>query len=201
MNVPILSPTRPGHSVESYATPPVLTLRPNIINDPCAVGNALSITIVSHTASVSLSMPLLVRSTPPLSSRILRRNYSAQTVTGHGYTGDYYQRMRIPDTSPWCPCSSFPGARILQTSMRVLTSCPIYAPFRHLRDKLFDPEFSVYELGSPDYSKSLLHFMHKSGAFTKLGTPFHLHLILPPDVRDRMRLPHFPEVDLSHRPP
>lgn len=70
-----------------------------------------------------------------------------QTLTGHGYTGEYYQHMHIPDTSPWFPCSSFPGAPIPQTRLHILTSCPLYAPYRHLlKDALFDPDFSVYRL-------------------------------------------------------
>lgn len=85
--------------------------------------------------------------------------------------------------------------------MHILTSCSIYAPHRHLlHDALFDPEFSVYKLGSPRYTQSLLHFFHKLGAFMKLGVPFHINLILPPDMRDRMRVPHFPETHFPYQP-
>lgn len=125
-----------------------------------------------------------------------------QTLTGHGYTGEYYHRMKLPDTSPWCPCSSFPGARIFQTRLHILAHCPLYSQFRPVLDQaILDDNFSVYELGFPDFAPSLLRFMHLSGAFTKLGVPFHLDLILPPEVRDRMRLPHYLPLTPQYQPP
>ena len=125
-----------------------------------------------------------------------------QTLTGHGYTGEYYHRMRLPDASPWCPCSSFPGARTFQTRLHILAHCPLYAQFRQVLDQaILEDDFSVYELGFPDFAQSILRFMHLSGAFTKLGVPFHLNLILPPDVRDRMRLPHYLPLSPQYQPP
>jgi len=37
-----------------------------------------------------------------------------RTVTGHGYTGEYYQRF-VPTESPWCSCTDEVADPILQT--------------------------------------------------------------------------------------
>ena len=112
-----------------------------------------------------------------------------QTLTGHGYTGEYYQHMKL-DTSPWCACSTNPGAPVLHTRWHVLALCPRHARFRHiLPTALTDPDLDFLELGVISNLKSLLHFMHVSGAFTKLDRPFHLDLILPPAMRERMHIP------------
>lgn len=112
-----------------------------------------------------------------------------QTLTGHGYTGEYYRRMKL-DASPWCLCSSTPGALVLHSRRHVLSLCPRHSRYRHiLTTALTDPDLDFLELGVLSNLKSLLHFMHVSGAFTKLDRPFHLDLILPPAMRDRMRLP------------
>ena len=127
-----------------------------------------------------------------------------QTLSGHGYTGEYYLRMRIPNTSPWCPCST-PTSPVLQTRRHILLQCPRYDPFRHLLHKdILEEDFNIDWLGSPDYTKSLLHFMHKSGAFTRSGSPFSLNLYLPPAMRDRMRIPNFgpdPPSTVPYQPP
>ena len=112
-----------------------------------------------------------------------------QTLTGHGYTGEYYQRMKL-DASPWCLCSSSLGAPVLHSRRHVLSLCPRHTRHRHLLNiALTDPDLDFLELGVLSNLKSLLHFMHVSGAFTKLDRPFHLDLILPPAMRDRMRVP------------
>ena len=112
-----------------------------------------------------------------------------QTLTGHGYTGEYYQRMRL-DASPWCLCTAEVGAPVLHSRRHVLSLCPRHSRYRHiLTAALTDPDMDYMELGVISNLKSLLHFMHVSGAFTKLNRPFHIDLILPPSMRDRMRLP------------
>ena len=112
-----------------------------------------------------------------------------QTLTGHGYTGEYYRRMKL-DASPWCLCSSSLGAPVLHSRRHVLSLCPRHARHRHLLTvALTDPDLDFLELGVLSNLKSLLRFMHVSGAFTKLDRPFHLDLILPPAMRDRMRIP------------
>ena len=113
-----------------------------------------------------------------------------QTLTGHGYTGEFYSRFRITDASPWCLCSSTLGAPVLHTRRHILSLCPRHARSRHiLKDNLRDPDLDLCEIGDPSSLKSLLHFMHVSGAFTKLDRPFSLDLILPPEMRERMRVP------------
>ncbi|KAF9642985.1 hypothetical protein BDM02DRAFT_3104989 [Thelephora ganbajun] len=64
-----------------------------------------------------------------------------QTVTGHGYTGEYYTEMSL-DQSPWCPCST-DGAPIHQTCLHILRECRRYNAHRHTLSQaipdLFDP--------------------------------------------------------------
>ena len=45
-----------------------------------------------------------------------------QTLSGHGYTGEYYSRMKL-DVSPWCLCSANPGALVFHTRYHVLREC------------------------------------------------------------------------------
>lgn len=112
-----------------------------------------------------------------------------QTLTGHGYTGEYYRRMKL-DASHWCHCSAELGAPVFHTRRHVLSLCPRHARHRHiLAVALTDPDLDFVELGVISHLKTLLHFMHVSGAFTKLDKPFHLDLILPPAMRERMRVP------------
>ena len=115
-----------------------------------------------------------------------------QTLTGHGYTGEYYTKMHIPDASPWCLCSTIVEAPVFHSRRHVLAHCPRHDSFRPiLKDALRNPELDMKDIGDPKPLKSLLHFMHASGAFTKLDRPFHLNLILPPEMRERMRVPCF----------
>ena len=106
-----------------------------------------------------------------------------QTLTGHGYTGEYYAK-RVPSESPWCPCSSA-GAPILMTRLHILRECNRYASHRHILTSaipdLMDPSWSPAMLGEIKRAlPALATFLKSSGAFTKLGTPFRLNLILPP---------------------
>ena len=55
----------------------------------------------------------------------------AQTLTGHGYTGEYYSRMRL-EQSPWCLCSVSPGAPVLMTRDHILRHCTRYTEHRHI---------------------------------------------------------------------
>ena len=106
-----------------------------------------------------------------------------QTLTGHGYTGEYYVK-RVPSESPWCPCSSA-GAPILMTRLHILRECRRYAEHRHILTSaipdMMDPSWTPAMLGETKHSlPALAVFLKRSGAFTKLGTLFHLDLILPP---------------------
>ena len=113
-----------------------------------------------------------------------------QTLTGHGYTGEFYTKFHIADASPWCLCSTSVGAPVFHSRRHVLSQCPRHSQFRSiLKDALRDPDLDMRMLGDPSSLKSLLHFMHVSGAFTKLDRPFSLDLILPPEMRERMRVP------------
>ena len=109
---------------------------------------------------------------------------ATQTLTGHGYTGEYYSRMKLENTKPWCLCSSSDGAPIFHTCSHILKECPHHTPFRHiLEDVIPDLHDANWDLASLGELMTLLpfliSFMNESGAFTKLDIPFSLNLILP----------------------
>lgn len=118
----------------------------------------------------SIAPNAIFRSTPrELFGRV------AQTVTGHGYTGEYYQRF-VPSESPWCPCSDEVTDPILQTRQHIICECPRYEPFRNILRKkhpnLHAKDYSLRPLFDPRNGlPELIRFMHKSGAFTKSGAP------------------------------
>ena len=106
----------------------------------------------------------------------------AQALTGHGYIGSYYQRMKF-DQSYCCPCS--PDV-VVQTKEHIVQHCPRYEAHRHILieadEALLWDDWHFCRLGEPEVMLPALHdFCRKSGAFTKLGAPYHLNLILPPE--------------------
>ena len=110
-----------------------------------------------------------------------------QALSGHGYTGEYYARMRIPE-APWCLCSTSSGTPIFQSRSHILCECQRYSVHRHILETacpdLHDPDWQVDKLGEPESAlPALIQFLQITGAFTKLGMPFHLNLILPPPPR------------------
>ena len=112
----------------------------------------------------------------------------AQTLSGHGYTGEYYARM-LPRESPWCRCSTTLGAPVLMTRDHILRHCTRYTTHRPSLHNgipdLMNPTWQPHMLGSPAALPALARFLKDSGAFTKLGIPFHLNLILPPPCDPR----------------
>jgi len=50
---------------------------------------------------------------------------AVQTLTGHGFTGEYYQCF-VPTESPWCSCSEEVTDPILQTRQHIICECPCY---------------------------------------------------------------------------
>ena len=112
----------------------------------------------------------------------------AQTLTGHGYTGEYYKRFNLEE-SPWCLCSESIGAPILMTQDHILCFCHCYTTDRPTLQKripdLMDPSWQPHTLSQPSSLPALAKFITDSGAFTKLGVPFHINLILPPPCDPR----------------
>jgi ribonuclease HI len=107
-----------------------------------------------------------------------------QTLTGHGYTGEYYERLHLEE-SPWCLCSrDNPDTPTLMTRLHVLRECPRYSQHRSILSEaipdIMDPTWEPHLLAEPKALPAFVEFLTKSGAFTKLGIPFHLDLILPP---------------------
>ena len=94
-----------------------------------------------------------------------------QTLTGQGYTGEYYQRFKfVPTESPWCSCSDEVTDPILQTRQLRLPS------YRNILRKnhpnLHVNNYSLHHLFDPRNGlPNLIQFIHRSGAFTKSGAP------------------------------
>ena len=107
----------------------------------------------------------------------------SQVLSRHGYTGEYYSRMNIPE-SPWCPCLTSSGAPIFQTGSHIIWECRQYSAHQYILEEacpdLHDPDWHVNHLGEHKKAlPALIDFLKISGAFTKLGIPFHPNLILP----------------------
>ncbi|KAF9644410.1 hypothetical protein BDM02DRAFT_3121934 [Thelephora ganbajun] len=87
------------------------------------------------------------------------------------------------EQAPWCPCSA-DGAPIYQTHLHILQECNHYATQHHILleviPDIYNPSWQPHLLASPSSIQTFTMFLQKSGAFTKLGIPFHLNLILPP---------------------
>jgi len=73
---------------------------------------------LADTVPPSIASNAIFRSTPrELFGRVV------QTLTGQGYTGEYYQRFEfVPTESPWCSCSDEVTDPILQTRQLRLPS-------------------------------------------------------------------------------
>ena len=107
-----------------------------------------------------------------------------QTLTGHGYFGEYYVDKGI-DHPPWCLCSADLGAPVYHTRLHVLQHCRRHAPYRDILTtdipQLMEVDWGPEQLGAPDaVLRAFVNFLKQSGAFTKLDVPFELNLILPP---------------------
>ena len=89
-----------------------------------------------------------------------------QTLTGHGYTGEYYRRF-VPSETAWCRCTDTEIQHVLETREHVLHECDRYAHHRPLLENR--PTSLLF--GSKSGITSLILFMRKSGAFTKSGHP------------------------------
>ena len=97
-----------------------------------------------------------------------------QTLTGHGYTGEYYHRFHINDHPHECDCP-LPGP-ILQTRDHIIRECPNFENGRSILRKKFprleNPKFQLASILKRDNLPTLLKWMKRSGAFTKKGIPW-----------------------------
>jgi len=112
----------------------------------------------------SIAPNAIFRSTPrELFGRVV------QTLTGHGFTGEYYQRF-VPTESPWCACSDEVTDPTLQTRQHIiLCECPRYEAYRNILRRnhpdLHAHNFSLRHLFDPRNGlPDLILFMHRSGA-------------------------------------
>ena len=110
-----------------------------------------------------------------LSSRL------TQVLTGHGYTGEYYAKMNIPDKSHNCPCDG----TTFQTRDHLIRDCPLYETARDkilmpVFPRLHNPRFSLGSLFKKKNQSLLLAWLDKSGAFTKAGIPWDTTPWKPP---------------------
>ena len=110
-----------------------------------------------------------------LSSRL------TQVLTGHGYMGEYYTKMNIPDKSHNCPCNG----TTFQTRDHLIRDCPLYETGRDkilmlVFPRLHNPRFSLGSLFKKKNQSLLLAWLEKSGAFTKAGIPWDTTPWKPP---------------------
>ena len=125
---------------------------------------------LADTVPPSIAPNAIFRSTPrELFGRVV------QTLTGHGFTGEYYQRF-VPSESPWCSYSDEVTDPILQTRQHIICDCPRYEAYRNILRKnhpnLHANNYSLRHLFDPRNGlPNLIQFMHRSGAFTKSGAP------------------------------
>lgn len=109
---------------------------------------------------------------------------ATRTLTGYGYTEEYYPWMNLKNTKPWCLCLAPDKSPILHSWLHVLRECPCHTTFRPiLEDIISDLHDTDWNLASFREPKTrllfLIEFMHQSGAFTKLDIPFTFVLTLP----------------------
>ena len=105
-----------------------------------------------------------------------------QTLSGHGYTGEYYQRF-VPSETAWCRCTDSDIQHVLESREQILHECDRYAYHRPILKN--QPTSALF--GSKSGVQSLIKFLHKSRAFTKSGQP------RPPPVLHLLKKPHNPK--------
>ena len=98
-----------------------------------------------------------------------------QVVTGHCYSGEYYQRMNIPTTevSYHCMCANPP---LLHLTNHIIRECPLYEESRNQLQRTYphltNPRFKFRSLFMRERTPHLLWWLKKSGAFTKRQIPW-----------------------------
>ena len=105
-----------------------------------------------------------------------------QTLTGHGYTGEFYKRF-VPSETTWCRCTDPEIQHVFETREHILHECDRYAYHRPILKN--QPTSALF--GSKSGIKNLITFMHKSSAFTKTGQP------RPSPIPRSLKKPHDPK--------
>ena len=125
-----------------------------------------------HTSQHQNLASVAIAETPP--STTLSRFHKAfkgrrdihttivQTVTGHGFRGDYYQRFHIPEPVE-CPCGEAP----IQSRDHILKECQLYEDGRHHLRRVSPTISTDIILGTLSGLQALSKFISKTGAFTK----------------------------------
>ncbi|VDB97961.1 unnamed protein product, partial [Peniophora sp. CBMAI 1063] len=85
-----------------------------------------------------------------------------QTITGHGFRGDYYARF-VPTEVTACPCGEAP----VQTREHILADCPLYERGRHFLRAVSPNISSAILLGTRSGLEALAKFIATSRAFAK----------------------------------
>ena len=95
-----------------------------------------------------------------------------QVLTGHGYFGEYYKRMNIPDREYDCVCTNEP--KTLESRTHIIKECPHYG--RRILERAFPRlhhfNFSLSSLFRRENHALMAAWLRRSGAFTKLGAPW-----------------------------
>ena len=89
-----------------------------------------------------------------------------QTLTSHGYTGEFYQQFG-PSETAWCRRTAPEIQHDLESREHTLHKCDHYAYHRPILKN--QPTSALF--GSKSGIENLIEFLHKSSAFTKMGQP------------------------------
>jgi hypothetical protein len=89
-----------------------------------------------------------------------------QTITGHGFRGDYYARF-VPSESTACPCGEEP----MQTREHILIECRLFEPYRHILRDVSRALDTPFLLGTTSGLEALSRFISASQAFAKAPSP------------------------------
>ena len=92
-----------------------------------------------------------------------------QCRSGHAYTGEFRQSFLPLSPDPTaCQCDN----ETLESRSHILIECPRYDQHRNILEKASKYIALPVLLGSDKGIKALAKFIHKSGAFSRTGTPF-----------------------------
>jgi ribonuclease HI len=99
-----------------------------------------------------------------------------QFATGHGYTGEYYNRF-VKSNDTFCSCTppGWPGHPVFHSRVHIIKDCPFYAFPRAFLEKtatrVCHQGWSIGKLLLPQHIEHFIQFLSKSGAFTKGHAP------------------------------
>ena len=119
-----------------------------------------------------------------------------QCRIGHAYTGEFRRSFLPHSEDPvTCPCDN----EILQTREHLLRECTKYSQHRYILQEASETIALPTLLGTKEGIQALIHFLKKTGAFSRTGVPREPHhpplFENKPDVDSDAEDPYAPEDD------